>query len=131
MMRRLFLQRIIPALFACALICVLSVGFGMAQSLNPTAANTKRGLFLNKAPAKSSPKEVSAASAPSNQNVADPNKPAAQPSTQIKLPPVRITLGGAQNNKSASLPTIKVSPQDIAKVQKIMELMNIGPKTGR
>ena len=132
MMRSFFLGRIIPALFACTLICSLSVGVGMAQSLNPTAANkTKKVRFLNMAPIKSAPKETSGAGAASaKDNVNSKKKPAVQPQSQIKIPPVRITIGG-QGNKRAPIPTIKVSPQDIAKVQKIMELVNIGRKSGR
>jgi|GEM_PF-5150983 len=131
MIKRSFFSAI-PALLVSILICALSVGFGMAQSLDPAAANkVKKGLFLSKSPEKKAPKEVSGASAPSDKNSANANqKPAVQPASQIKLPPVRITIG-AQDNRSAPPPTISVSPQDIAKVQKIMELMNIGQKSGR
>lgn len=129
----------IPALSLCVLISVIPVAYGMAQSPTPVAANKpQKGLFIDRrVPTQTAPKDVSAAGAPSNQNVANSNKPAVQsnkpavqPSTQINLPPVRITLGG-QQNRGATPPTIKVSPQDIAKVQKIMELMNIGQKSGR
>ena len=122
----------IPALSFCVLISVIPVGYGMAQSPTPVAANKpQKGLFIDRrVPAQTAPQDVSAAGAPSNQNVANSNKPAVQPPTQNKLPPVRITLGG-QQNRGATPPTIKVSPQDIAKVQKIMELMNIGQKSGR
>jgi hypothetical protein len=132
MMRLFFLQRTIPALLAFILICAVSVGSGMAQSSPPTAANkTPKGLFLNKAPAKASPKEVPATNAASEKNSADlEKKPASQPASQIKIPPVRINIG-AQDNRRTSSPTIQVSPQDIAKVQKIMEIMNIGQKSGR
>ncbi len=131
MTTRLFLQRLILPLLVCILICALSAGPGMAQLINPVAANkTKKGLFMNKAPEKQLPKEAPATSAPSDRNTADSNKPAAQPSPQIKIPPVRITIG-AQNNRRTPPPTIQISPQDIAKVQKIMELINIGKKSGR
>jgi hypothetical protein len=127
MMRCSLLPRIIPALLALILICALSVGVGMAQSSNPAPANgVKKRFFVNKASAKPSPKEVPAASAPSDKNSANANrKPAVPPASQIKIPPVRITIG-AQDNKRAPLPTIKISPQDIAKVQKIMNLINVG-----
>jgi hypothetical protein len=132
MMRRFFSQRIIMGLLALILICALSVGFGMAQSSSPAPANgAKKRFFVNKAPAKSSPKEVSGASAPSAKNSENSDKKLGiQPASQIKIPPVRITIGG-RDNRSVSLPPIRVSPQDIAKVQKIMELMNIGQKSGR
>lgn len=123
----------IPALSFCVLISVIPVGNGMAQSSTPLAANNpQRGLFMNKrVPPQTAPKDVPTTSAPSNQTVANSQKPAAQPPSQIKVGPVRITLGGAQDNRRAAPKNIQVSPQDIAKVQKIMELMNIGKKSGR
>jgi hypothetical protein len=131
MISRSFLSAI-SALSFCVLISVIPVGYGMAQSSTPLAANKpQKGLFINKSvPPQTAPKDVSTTGAPSNQNAANSNQLAAQPSTQIKIPPVRITIG-AQDNRRATPPTIKVSPQDIAKVQKIMELINIGQKSGR
>jgi hypothetical protein len=77
------------------------------------------------------PKEA-AASTPTDKNAADLDKqPAPKPEPQIKLPPVRITLGGAQNNRSTRPPTVQISPQDIAKIQKIMEIINVGQKNRR
>jgi hypothetical protein len=131
MIRRSFFSAI-PALLVCILICAMSVGLGMAQSLPPAAANkTPKGLFLNKAPAKPTPKEVPATNADSEKNSATlEKKPVIPPASQTKTPPVRITIG-AQNNRRTPSPTIQVSPQDIAKVQKIMELVNIGQKSKR
>ncbi len=131
MRTRSFLGRCIPPLLVSILICAMSIGYGLAQSSNPVAANRpKNGLFVNKAPEKQPPMEAPATSAPSDRNTADSNKPAAQPAPPIKIPPVRITIG-APNNRRTPPPTIQISPQDIAKVQKIMELINIGRKSGR
>ena len=133
MTTRSFLQRFILCLLVCIFICAMSAGPGMAQSSASTAGNNARpGTFLQKpVPVKTVPQNVPATSAPSDQNAAKSNKQAAQPPSQIKIPPVRITIGGHRIIDGLLLRHIQVSPQDIAKVQKIMELINIGQKSGR
>lgn len=130
-MKRPSLISVILPVLVCIFICTLSVSLVAAQS---------RGWALHKqAPPQMAPKEVpkeipkdAAASAPIDKNTADLNKPPTpQSQPQIKLPPVRITLGGAQNNRSTRPPTVQISPQDIAKIQKIMEIINVGQNNRR
>jgi hypothetical protein len=128
-MKRPSLISVILPIPVCIFICILSFGPVMAQS-------SPSGRFVSKsAPPKTTPKEVpkeAAASTAPATNAADLNKPPApQPQPQIKLPPVRITLGGAQNNRSTQPPTVQISPQDIAKIQKIVEIINGGQKNRR
>jgi hypothetical protein len=128
-MKRPSLISVILPVLVCIFICILSFGPVMAQS-------SPSGRFVSKsAPPQRTPEEVpkeAAASTPTDKNAADLDKqPAPKPEPQIKLPPVRITLGGAQNNRSTRPPTVQISPQDIAKIQKIMEIINVGQKNRR
>ena len=129
-MKRPSLISVILPVLVCMFICILSFGPVMAQSSRPS------GSFASKyGPPQQTPKEVpkeAAASTPTDKNAADLNKqPAPKPQPQIKMGPVRITLGGAQNNRSTQPPAVQISPQDIAKIQKIMEIINMGKKRTR
>jgi len=127
-MKRPSLISVILPVLVCIFICILSFGPVMAQS-------SASGRFVSKrVPPQEIPKEVpkeAAASAPTDKNAADLNKPPApKPEPQMKLPPVRITFG-AQNNRATRPPTVQISPQPIAKIQKIMEKINTGQKNRR
>jgi len=129
-MKRPSLLYVIVPVLVCIFICILSFGPVTAQSSPPG-----RSYVSKQAPPQKPPKEVpkeAAASTPTDKNAADLNKqPAPKPEPQIKMGPVRITLGGRQNNRSTQPPGIQISPQDIAKLQKIMEIVNMGKKGPR
>jgi hypothetical protein len=136
-MKRPLISVILPVL-VCMLICILSLGPVMAQSSRPGRTfATKYGppqQTPREAP-KEVPKEIpkeAAASTPTEKNAADLNKqPASKPEPRIKMSPIRITLGGGQNNRSTRPPAVQISPQDIVKIQKIMEIINMGQKKRR
>ncbi len=128
-MKRPSLISVILPVLVCMLICILSFGPVMAQASRPS-----RSLASKYGPPQQTPKEVpkeAAASTPADKNAADLNKqPAPQP--QLKLPPVRITLGAPSNNRNRTRPpAVQISPQEIAKIQKIMEIINMGQKNRR
>jgi hypothetical protein len=128
-MKRPLISVILPVL-VCIFICTLSFGPVMAQSSRPSPS------FASKyGPPQQRPKEVpkeAAASTPTDKNAADLNKqPASKPEPKIKVPPIRITLGGGQNNRGTRPPAVQISPQDIAKIQKKMEIVNMGKKKPR
>jgi hypothetical protein len=125
-MKKPSLVSVILPVLVCVFTCTLSVGLVAAQSDGRAV--------LKQAPPQMAPKELpkeAAASAPIDKNAADLNKtPAPQP--QLKLPPVRITLGAASSNRNTTRPPgIQISPQDIAKIQKIMEIINVGQNNRR
>src|SRR5271157_896091 len=94
-MKRPSLISVILPVLVCIFICILSFGPVMAQS------SLSRPFVSKYAPPqtpKEVPKETPATSAPTEKVTPDPNKQSAsKPEPQIKMGPVRITLGG-QNN---------------------------------
>ena len=130
-MKRPSLLYVIVPVLVCIFICILSFGPVMAQSSPPGRSFVSKQAPPQKTP-KEVPKETPATSAPTEKVTPDPNKQSAsRPEPQIKMGPVRITLGGGQNNRGTRPPGIQISPQDIAKIQKIMEIVNMGKKGPR
>jgi hypothetical protein len=134
-MKRPSLISVIKPVLVCIFICALSVGLVAAQSHGRAVhkqSPPQKPPVVNEAP-KEAPKEAAASTAPTEKATTDSTKQSPpNPAPQIKVPPVRITLGAPSNNRNTTRPPgIQISPQDAAKLKKIMELFNVGQNNRR
>ncbi len=133
-MKRPSLLTVIKAFLVGIFICTLSVGLATAQQRGVTfkqAAPPQKPPVVRETP-KEAPKEAVASSAPTEKVTAGATgQSAPKPGPQIKISPVRITLGGAQNNRKTQPSGIQISAQDAAKLQKIIDLFNLGQNNRR